>query len=65
MEDAKQPRPWRERLKFLGAISGFLALLASAVTFSISTGVDIYKELTWRERAWKSSSSNPWKAICS
>jgi ligand-binding sensor domain-containing protein len=38
-----------ETLKLLGAISGFLALLGSALTFIMVNSISIYKQLTWEE----------------
>ncbi len=40
---------WKEILIFFATISGFLSLLASATIFSISKGIEIWKEVTWND----------------
>ncbi len=46
----KEKRKLIETLKLLGAISGFLALLGSALTFIVVNSINIYKHFEWEEK---------------
>lgn len=48
--DARERSWWKWSLPYLGGLVAFIALIGSLITFSVSKGIEIYRQITWEER---------------